>query len=62
SLTRVCTSLKPPLENFCRLSAIGPMRGTVSNLNDTITNLDRNPQRLIFGGDTVKQYDGRTRR
>jgi phospholipid/cholesterol/gamma-HCH transport system substrate-binding protein len=34
----------------------------VSNLNDTITNFDRNPQRLIFGGDTVKQYDGRTRR
>ena len=38
------------------------MRGTVNNLNDTITNFDRNPQRLIFGGDTVKQYDGRTRR
>ncbi|MGY3611655.1 MCE family protein, partial [Bradyrhizobium sp. Lot11] len=41
---------------------VNDMRGTVSNLNDTITNFDRNPQRLIFGGDTVKQYDGRTRR
>lgn len=41
---------------------VNDMRGTVNNLNDTITNFDRNPQRLIFGGDTVKQYDGRTRR
>ncbi|MDL2400598.1 MCE family protein [Rhizobium mayense] len=41
---------------------INDMRGTVGNLNNTITNFDRNPQRLIFGGDTVKQYDGRARR
>ncbi|MFT4183971.1 MAG: MlaD family protein [Rhizobium sp.] len=41
---------------------INDMRGTVDNLNSTITNFDRNPQRLIFGGDTVKQYDGRNRR
>lgn len=43
-------------------SLINDMRGTVDNLNNTITNFDQNPQRLIFGGDTVKQYDGRTRR
>ncbi|WFU10756.1 MlaD family protein [Rhizobium sp. CB3090] len=41
---------------------VNDMRGTVNNLNNTITNFDRNPQRLIFGGDTVKQYDGRARR
>lgn len=41
---------------------INDMRGTVDNLNSTITNFDRNPQRLLFGGDTVKQYDGRARR
>ncbi|OEC97669.1 MULTISPECIES: MlaD family protein [unclassified Rhizobium] len=40
---------------------INDMRGTVDNLNSTITNFDRNPQRLIFGGDTVKTYDGRAR-
>ncbi|AYG59342.1 MlaD family protein [Rhizobium jaguaris] len=40
---------------------VNDMRGTVNNLNNTITNFDRNPQRLIFGGDTVKQYDGRAR-
>ncbi|MDE1993305.1 MAG: MCE family protein [Rhizobiaceae bacterium] len=42
-------------------SLVNDMRGTVDNLNNTITNFDRNPQRLIFGGDTVKQYDGRAR-
>lgn len=37
-------------------------RKTVQNLDDAIGNFDRNPQRLLFGGETVKQYDGRTRR
>ncbi|TCU11855.1 MlaD family protein [Rhizobium sullae] len=37
-------------------------RHTMQNLNSAISNFDQNPQRLIFGGDTVKQYDGRTRR
>ncbi len=41
---------------------INDTRSTVQNLNDTITSFDRDPQRLIFGGDTVKQFDGRTRR
>jgi len=34
----------------------------VRGLNDAITNFDRDPQRLLFGGENVKQYDGRTRR
>jgi len=37
-------------------------RRTVDNLNQTITNFDDNPQRLLFGGETVKEFDGRTRR
>ncbi|WP_283194561.1 MlaD family protein [Rhizobium sp. AN80A] len=41
---------------------VNDARLTVQNLNDAISNFDKDPQRLIFGGDTVKQYDGRTRR
>jgi phospholipid/cholesterol/gamma-HCH transport system substrate-binding protein len=41
---------------------VNDTRRTVQNLNDTISNFDRNPQRLLFGGDTVKQYNGRSRR
>ncbi|MGV1770129.1 MlaD family protein [Agrobacterium vitis] len=41
---------------------VNDTRSTVKNLDDTISNFDRDPQRLIFGGDNVKQYDGRTRR
>ncbi len=37
-------------------------RRTMRTLQDTISNIDKDPQRLIFGGETVKQYDGRTRR
>jgi phospholipid/cholesterol/gamma-HCH transport system substrate-binding protein len=37
-------------------------RRTIQNLDSTISGFERNPQRLLFGGDTVKQYDGRTRR
>ncbi|MGA1803520.1 MlaD family protein [Rhizobium sp. HT1-10] len=40
---------------------VNDTRRTVQNLNDTISNFDKNPQRLLFGGDTVKQYNGRTR-
>jgi phospholipid/cholesterol/gamma-HCH transport system substrate-binding protein len=43
-------------------SLVNDTRSTIQNLNDTISNFDRNPQRLIFGGENVKQYDGRTRR
>lgn len=43
-------------------SLITDTRRTMQNLDDTINNFDRNPQRLIFGGETVKQFDGRARR
>jgi phospholipid/cholesterol/gamma-HCH transport system substrate-binding protein len=43
-------------------SLVNDTRSTIQNLNDTISNFDRNPQRLIFGGENVKQYDGRMRR
>ncbi|OAP42629.1 organic solvent ABC transporter substrate-binding protein [Sinorhizobium glycinis] len=41
---------------------VSETRRTVQGLQSTISNFDRNPQRLLFGGETVKQYDGRTRR
>jgi phospholipid/cholesterol/gamma-HCH transport system substrate-binding protein len=37
-------------------------RRTVQSLDNTISTFDKNPQRLLFGGETIKQYDGRTRR
>jgi len=37
-------------------------RRTVQSLENTISTFDKDPQRLLFGGETVKQYDGRTRR
>ncbi|MFA7414734.1 MAG: MlaD family protein [Rhizobium sp.] len=43
-------------------SLVNDTRQTVRGLDDAIGNFDRNPQRLLFGGETVKQYDGRTRR
>lgn len=41
---------------------VNDTRRTVQSLDQTISNFDKNPQRLLFGGETVKQYDGRTRR
>ncbi|MDX3925401.1 MAG: MlaD family protein [Shinella sp.] len=41
---------------------VNDTRRTVQSLQSTISDFDRNPQRLLFGGETVKQYDGRTRR
>ncbi|MBB4187516.1 phospholipid/cholesterol/gamma-HCH transport system substrate-binding protein [Sinorhizobium terangae] len=61
----------PITENLRRFSNSGlrdvealvtETRRTVQGLESTISNFDRNPQRLLFGGETVKQYDGRTRR
>lgn len=37
-------------------------RRSISRIEQSITSIEKNPQRLIFGGDTVKQFDGRTRR
>ncbi|MGF0538434.1 MlaD family protein [Agrobacterium sp. ES01] len=61
----------PIADNLSRFSSgglrdietlVNDTRNTVRNLNDAISNFDNDPQRLLFGGDTVKQYDGRTRR
>ncbi|KGD94505.1 MULTISPECIES: MlaD family protein [Rhizobium/Agrobacterium group] len=61
----------PIADNLSRFSSSGlrdiqtlvnDARRTVQSLDQTISNFDQNPQRLIFGGETVKQYDGRTRR
>lgn len=65
------SQIGPIAENLKKFSGSGlqnvetlvdDTRRTVQNLNDTISNFDRNPQRLLFGGDNVKQFDGRTRR
>ncbi|MBP1850985.1 MlaD family protein [Rhizobium halophytocola] len=61
----------PIAANFAKFSNTGlrnveqlvnDTRSAVRNLNNTISNFDADPQRLLFGGETVKQYDGRTRR
>lgn len=61
----------PIADNLARFSNTGlrdiqslvtDTRQTVRGLNDAISNFDRDPQRLLFGGENVKQYDGRTRR
>jgi phospholipid/cholesterol/gamma-HCH transport system substrate-binding protein len=43
-------------------SLVSDTRRTIQNLDSAISGFERNPQRLIFGGETVKQYDGRARR
>ena len=61
----------PIAENLKRFSGSGlrdiealvsDTRRTVNTLDTTISTFDKDPQRLLFGGETVKQYDGRTRR
>lgn len=61
----------PIADNLSRFSSqglggiqalVGDMRQAVDNLNRTITNFDSDPQRLLFGGDQVKTFNGRTRR
>ncbi|EJJ24829.1 MCE family protein [Rhizobium sp. CF142] len=67
----VNSRIGPIADNLQRFSGSGlsdvqtlvnELRGTANNLNNAISNFDQNPQRIIFGGPTVKQYDGRTRR
>ncbi|MFD1326530.1 MlaD family protein [Mycoplana ramosa] len=41
---------------------VGETRQAVQSLQGTISNFDKNPSRLLFGGETVKTYDGRARR
>ncbi|OBZ92359.1 organic solvent ABC transporter substrate-binding protein [Pararhizobium polonicum] len=61
----------PIAENLKRFSGSGlrdiealvsDTRRTVNTLDTTLSTFDKDPQRLLFGGETVKQYDGRTRR
>ncbi|TFF27717.1 MCE family protein [Jiella endophytica] len=35
---------------------------TVNRIDDAVTDFSNNPSRIIYGGDDVKQFDGRTRR
>jgi len=37
-------------------------RRTMQTLNNAVSRLDQDPQRLIFGGEEVKEYNGRVRR
>lgn len=37
-------------------------RRSINRIESSISSIERDPQRLLFGGETVKQYDGRTRR
>lgn len=41
---------------------INELRQAVSRIENSVSSFEQNPQRLIFGGDQVKQFDGRTRR
>lgn len=41
---------------------VGETRQAVQSLQGTISSFDKNPSRLLFGGETVKTYDGRARR
>lgn len=61
----------PIADNLARFSGsglkdvqalVGDTRRTMKNLDQAIGRLDNDPQRLLFGGDEVKQYDGRVRR
>ena len=37
-------------------------RRTMQTLNNAISRFDNDPQRLLFGGQDVKEFDGRVRR
>jgi phospholipid/cholesterol/gamma-HCH transport system substrate-binding protein len=61
----------PIADNLARFSGSGlknvqglvdDTRRAMRNLDNAISRFDNNPQRLIFGGDDVKEYDGRVRR
>ncbi|SOE08592.1 phospholipid/cholesterol/gamma-HCH transport system substrate-binding protein [Hoeflea halophila] len=41
---------------------VNDARRSIQRIEESITSIERDPQRLIFGGETVKQYDGRNRR
>lgn len=41
---------------------VNDARRSIQRIERSISTIEQDPQRLIFGGETVKQYDGRTRR
>lgn len=41
---------------------VNDARRSIQRIEQSISSIERDPQRLLFGGETVKQYDGRTRR
>jgi len=41
---------------------VNEARRSIQRIERSISTIEKDPQRLIFGGDTVKQYDGRNRR
>jgi phospholipid/cholesterol/gamma-HCH transport system substrate-binding protein len=41
---------------------INETRRAIDSIESSVSSIENNPQRLIFGGDEVKQYDGRVRR
>ncbi|MDF1607421.1 MlaD family protein [Hoeflea sp. YIM 152468] len=41
---------------------VNEARRSIQRIERSVSTIEKDPQRLIFGGDTVKQYDGRTRR
>lgn len=41
---------------------IDETRRSVGRMERSISSIERDPQRLLFGGETVKQFDGRNRR
>lgn len=41
---------------------VNDARRSIQRIEQSITSIERDPQRLLFGGDTVKEYDGRNRR
>lgn len=60
----------PIAENLQRFSGAGlsnveslvsEARRAIARIESSIAELESNPQRLLFGGETVKQYDGRAR-
>jgi phospholipid/cholesterol/gamma-HCH transport system substrate-binding protein len=65
------TKIGPIADNLSRFSGSGlknvqglvdDTRRAMRNLDQAISRFDNNPQRLIFGGQDVKEFDGRVRR
>ncbi|MBW3098055.1 MlaD family protein [Pseudohoeflea coraliihabitans] len=63
--------ITPIADNLQRFSSSGlndvealvrDARRSIERIERSISSIESDPQRILFGGDTVKQYDGRTRR